>query len=66
MTEVLAQSPAALAGIKPGDILVQLGYSRIDDTDEYFQIIQDLPKNTPILVRFYRQGWAISKTIVIQ
>ena len=66
VTEVLAQSPAAQAGIKPGDILVQLGYSRIDDTDEYLQIIQELPKNTPILVRLYRQGWAISKTIVIQ
>jgi serine protease Do len=44
---------------------VQLGYSRIDDTDEYQQVIAGLPENTPILVRFYRQGWAISKTIVI-
>jgi serine protease Do len=44
---------------------VQLGYSRIDDADEYQQVIAELPKSTPILVRFYRQGWAISKTIVI-
>lgn len=66
VAEVTAESPAALAGIRPGDILVQLGYSRIDDTDEYFQVIAELPKSTPILVRFYRQGWAISKTIIIQ
>ena len=66
VTEVLPDSPSAVAGIKSGDILVQLGYSRIDDTDEYQQVIADLPNNTPILVRFYRQGWAISKTIVIK
>jgi serine protease Do len=65
VTEVLPDSPAALAEIKPGDILVQLGYSRINDTDEYVRVIADLPKNLPILVRFYRSGWAISKTIVI-
>ena len=65
VTEVLANSPSAEAGIKSGDILVQLGYSRIDDTDEYQQVIAGLPKNTPVLVRFYRQGWAISKTVVI-
>ena len=66
VAEVLPDSPSAVAGIKSGDILVQLGYSRIDDADEYQQVIADLPKNTPILVRFYRQGWAISKTIVIK
>ncbi|MGB2115632.1 MAG: DegQ family serine endoprotease [Porticoccaceae bacterium] len=66
VTEVLPDSPSAVAGIKSGDILVQLGYSRIDDTDEYQQVIADLPNNTPILVRYYRQGWAISKTIVIK
>jgi serine protease Do len=65
VTEVLPDRPAALAEIKPGDILVQLGYSRINDTDEYVRVIADLPENSPILVRFYRGGWAISKTIVI-
>ena len=65
VTKVLPDSPAALAEIKQGDILVQLGYSRINDTDEYVRVIADLPENSPILVRFYRGGWAISKTIVI-
>lgn len=65
IAEVLPDSPSAVAGIKPGDILVQLGYSRVENTDEYQQVISGLPKSTPILVRFYRQGWAISKTLVI-
>jgi len=66
VNEVEAESPASVAGIKSGDILVQLGYSRIDDIDQYRQVIAELPKSTPILVRFYRQGWAVSKTIVIE
>lgn len=65
VTDVLVDSPAAVAGLKPEDILVQLGYSRIDDIEEYAQVIKELPKNTPILVRYYRQGWAVSRTIVI-
>ncbi len=66
VNEVEAGSAAANAGIKVGDIIVQLGYSRIDTAQDYTQVIEDLPNKTPILVRFYRQGWAVSKTIVIK
>jgi len=66
VSEVAADSPAAEAGIKPNDILVQLGYSRITNIEEYHQLIVTLGKSKPILVRFYRQGWAVSKTIVIE
>ena len=66
VNEVKLDSAAANAGIKAGDIIVQLGYSRIDTLEQYTQVIAELPTNTPILVRFYRQGWAVSKTIVIE
>lgn len=66
VNEVKAGSAAANAGIKAGDLIVQLGYSRIDTVQDYTQAIADLPTDTPILVRFYRQGWAVSKTIVIK
>ena len=66
VTEVSPSSAAADAGIRPADIIVQLGYSRIDDIDEYRTVIAELPDNTPILIRFYRQGWAISRTVIIQ
>ena len=66
VNEVKLDSAAANAGIKAGDIIVQLGYSRIDTVEQYTQVIAELPTNTPILVRFYRQGWAVSKTIVIE
>ena len=66
VNEVKTDSAAANAGIKAGDIIVQLGYSRIDTVKQYMQVITELPINSPILVRFYRQGWAVSKTIVIE
>ena len=66
VNEVQTDSAAANAGIRAGDIIVQLGYSRIDTVKQYMQVIAELPINSPILVRFYRQGWAVSKTIVIE
>ena len=66
VVEVSPESAAANAGLRGGDIIVQLGYSRIDDLDEYQQVIAELPKDTPIAIRFYRQGRAIFRTIQIE
>lgn len=65
VSEVASDSAAAVAGIREDDVIVQLGYSRIDDIDEYRNVIAELTNNTPILIRFYRQGWAVSRTIII-
>ena len=65
VAEVAANSAASAAGLREGDIIVQLGYSRIDDSDEYRQVIGELPERTPIAIRFYRQGRAIFRTIQI-
>ena len=46
-------------------LLEILGYSRIDDFDEYNQVIAELPTDTPVAIRFYRQGRAIFRTIEI-
>ena len=65
VADVAANSAAANAGLREGDIIVQLGYSRIDDLDEYLQVIEELPESTPIAIRFYRQGRAKFRTIQI-
>ena len=65
IAEVLADSPADIAGLRADDIIVQLGYSRIDDLEEYQSVIVELPVNTPVAIRFYRQGQAIFRTIQI-
>ena len=63
VTSVSVGSAGELAGLMPADIIVQLGYSRIDDSEEYEQVIASLPKGTPIPIRFYRQSQAIFRTI---
>lgn len=65
VTQVSPESAAAESMLQVGDIVVQLGYSRIDDIDEYNQVIAELPKNTPVAIRFYRQGRAIFRTFEI-
>jgi serine protease Do len=65
VTQVSPESAAAESMLQAGDIVVQLGYSRIDDIDEYNQVISELPKNTPVAIRFYRQGRAIFRTFEI-
>ena len=65
VTTVSPNSAAARTGIREGDIVVQIGYSRINDVDAYSQVIAKLPKNKQIAIRFYRQGRAIFRTIII-
>lgn len=63
--EVLPGTAAFRAGIVAGDIIVQLGYSQVYTADNYYEAVSELPENTPILIRFYRRGRALSRTIVI-
>jgi serine protease Do len=65
VTQVTPASPASEARLQVDDIIVQLGYSRIDDIAEYREVIKQLPKNMPVAIRFYRQGRAIFRTIQI-
>ena len=63
VVRVSVESPSAIAGLIEGDVIVQLGYSRIDDSKGYERIIGGLPNDTPIPIRFYRRGQAIFRTI---
>lgn len=65
VTAVSPNSAAAKTGIREGDIVVQIGYSRISDVDAYSQVVAKLSKNKQIAIRFYRQGRAIFRTIII-
>ena len=64
--QVSPDSAGSESGLNRGDIILQLGYSRIDDSEEYEQVVRELPIDTPVLIRFYRQGRAISRTIILR
>jgi serine protease Do len=64
--QVSPDSAGSESGLNRGDVILQLGYSRIDDSDEYDQVVRELPLDTPVLIRFYRQGRAISRTIILK
>lgn len=62
---VAPNSPAQLAGLQPGDVVVQLGNQRITGVRDYQLILPKIPKGTPVLIRFLRQGQFIFRTIEI-
>jgi serine protease Do len=66
VNEVQPGSPAAEAGLQPGDIITQLAFVDIKSTGDYARVVKDLPKNDPQAIRFYRQGRAVFRSIVIR
>jgi len=64
--QVHPDSPAADAGIEPGDIIVQLGYNAITDLATYHRVVAELPAKSPVALRFFRSGRSIFRTIVLE
>ena len=63
--KVYSGSAAADAGLQAGDALVQLGYQTLSNVDDYGEILKQLPKGTPVALRFFRRGRSIFRTIEI-
>ena len=58
-------SPAAEAGLRSGDIIVQLGFNEVDGLQNFAEIASNLPTGKVQPIRFYRDGEAIFRTIDI-
>lgn len=63
VTRVSQGSSADVAGLRSGDIIVQLGYSAIEDIEQYQDFIGNLRKDIPEMVRFYRDGQPYITTV---
>lgn len=66
VTRVTRGSAAAGAGLRPGDIITQLGYERVDSVSRYRALVSDLPKGKPVAVRFLRDGQPAFTTLRIE
>jgi len=56
--EVLADSPAARAGLQPNDVLTSIGNETLRSAEQFDAIAATLPANTHIPVRILRRGLA--------
>ena len=50
--------PAALIGLRPGDVITHLNNQAIDSAQTFTQVAQGLPKNRSVSMRVLRQGRA--------
>lgn len=66
ITQISANSPAAAAGLEPGDILVQLGFEQVQSVKQFRKVEQSLPVNKPQPVKVVRRGSPIFRSITIE
>lgn len=56
-------SPAAETGLRPGDVIVQLGFEEINSLDDFRQTVEKLPADKLLPIRFFRDGMPTFRTI---
>ena len=54
----LLDGPAALIGLRPGDVITHLNNQSIDSAKTFTEVAQQLPKNRSVSMRVLRQGRA--------
>lgn len=64
--QVQEDGSGAAAGLRPGDVIAQLGFNDIDSLETYEKVETLLPANSLIPVRFFRRGRPAYRTIMIK
>lgn len=66
VAQVASDSAAAKAGIRPGDVIAQLGFEVVVDLQSYQRLQASLPAKTLLPIRFFRDGRPAYRSIVIE
>jgi serine protease Do len=59
LVEKLVESPASRAGIRPGDVLLQIQGRSVHSVSELANVVRDLPRNKPVPVLVRRGAAAL-------
>jgi serine protease Do len=65
INEVLESSPAAIAGLQPGDVLVSLDRVPVRTVDEFAEQVKSLPSGKSFAVLVHRGGASLFRAIKI-
>lgn len=58
MVEAVTDGPAAMIGLRPGDVITHLNNQRITTTEQFREVVGQLPENRSVSMRVLRQGRA--------
>ena len=65
ITEVIRNSPAEKAGVRPGDILISIDETTIHNWNEMLQTVADLPPGKTVKLSLVREGKSVSLPVKI-
>ncbi|MFL0803102.1 MAG: Do family serine endopeptidase [Agarilytica sp.] len=63
--EVDERGAASEAGVEKGDIIVQIGFEELRSVGEYEGVVDKLPKETLLPIRFFKKGQPVFRTIML-
>ncbi|BFM07621.1 DegQ family serine endoprotease [Halioxenophilus aromaticivorans] len=63
VVSISPDGPADDAGLQAGDVITQIGFNAVNSVADYDKVVQQLPKDSLLPIRFVRQGQPIFRTI---
>jgi len=63
--EVDSKGPIYGAGVRPGDIIAQVGFEEISDVDDFEKVVESLPSESLLPIRYFRNGQPVFRTITL-
>lgn len=55
VTEVFNNGPAQKAGIRPGDVILELSGNRVSDRDKYLSLLRNHQPHAPVTLKIWRE-----------